>query len=323
MPPKPTQAMEEAILSILERLAELHASLDQHIQLSNQRHESRGKKYFSYHQVPPPQRFAVILFYIQGETLSWFKWLYTNQQLSSWDAFLRALELRFGPSSFDNHQAALFKLRQRGYRRKARQFLLLTAEDPDPPDPPDPPLETPVEPPLLPLSPLGSAPDSFPIVCIFSRPLPLFRHQVARTLCLLRRIREHDVTILIDSGSSHNIVQPRVADYLGLPVSPVSSFPHSCGQWGHVALLGVCSNVPLQLQSHPFSVSLYVLRFLESILSWASSGWPHLDRSSLITPFRPCNFIIRDDSSASLVSILHPHSLHLLPNCVVWSPPTP
>ncbi|KAL0405186.1 UNVERIFIED_CONTAM: hypothetical protein Slati_3832500 [Sesamum latifolium] len=53
-------------------------------------------------------------FYMKGETLSWFKWLYTNQQLSSWDAFLRAFELRFGPSSFENHQAALFKLHQHG-----------------------------------------------------------------------------------------------------------------------------------------------------------------------------------------------------------------
>ncbi|KAL0447824.1 UNVERIFIED_CONTAM: hypothetical protein Slati_1910300 [Sesamum latifolium] len=71
-------------------------------------------QYFSYHQVPPPQRLAVISFYMQCEALSWFKWLYTNQQLSSWDAFLRALELCFGSSSFDNHQTALFKLRQCG-----------------------------------------------------------------------------------------------------------------------------------------------------------------------------------------------------------------
>ncbi|KAL0373933.1 UNVERIFIED_CONTAM: hypothetical protein Sradi_3309000 [Sesamum radiatum] len=49
-----------------------------------------------------------------GDALSWFKWMYNNRQLSSWDAFVRSLELRFGPSSYDNHEAALFKLRQRG-----------------------------------------------------------------------------------------------------------------------------------------------------------------------------------------------------------------
>ncbi|KAL0448867.1 UNVERIFIED_CONTAM: hypothetical protein Slati_1443100 [Sesamum latifolium] len=51
---------------------------------------------------------------MQGEAFSWFKWMHTNRQLSSWESFVRALELRFGPSTYDNHQAALFKLRQRG-----------------------------------------------------------------------------------------------------------------------------------------------------------------------------------------------------------------
>lgn len=54
----------------------------------------------------------MIPFYMQGDALGWFKWMHTNQQLSSWDAFTRALELRFGPSSFTNHEVALFKLKQ-------------------------------------------------------------------------------------------------------------------------------------------------------------------------------------------------------------------
>nr|KAJ0216182.1 hypothetical protein LSAT_V11C300118660 [Lactuca sativa] len=36
----------------------------------------------------------------------------TNNLFTSWPDFSRALELRFGPSSFENHQAALFKLQQ-------------------------------------------------------------------------------------------------------------------------------------------------------------------------------------------------------------------
>nr|GFC42188.1 hypothetical protein [Tanacetum cinerariifolium] len=42
----------------------------------------------------------------------WYKYLCNNHLLITWDAFTRALETRFGPSSYDNHQAALFKLRQ-------------------------------------------------------------------------------------------------------------------------------------------------------------------------------------------------------------------
>lgn len=32
--------------------------------------------------------------------------------LGNWNQFTRALELRFGPSSFENHQVTLFKLKQ-------------------------------------------------------------------------------------------------------------------------------------------------------------------------------------------------------------------
>ncbi|KAF1868302.1 hypothetical protein Lal_00000695 [Lupinus albus] len=37
-----------------------------------------------------------------------------NHQLSTWETFTRDLQLRFGPSSYANHQAELFKLKQLG-----------------------------------------------------------------------------------------------------------------------------------------------------------------------------------------------------------------
>ncbi|KAL0444360.1 UNVERIFIED_CONTAM: hypothetical protein Slati_2158700 [Sesamum latifolium] len=40
--------------------------------------------------------------------------MHSSWQLSLWEAFTRALELHFGPSTYDNHQATLFKLRRRG-----------------------------------------------------------------------------------------------------------------------------------------------------------------------------------------------------------------
>jgi len=48
------------------------------------------------------------------EALSWYKWMCQNNQLNDWDSFARAMELRFGPSTYENHQAQLFKLRQTG-----------------------------------------------------------------------------------------------------------------------------------------------------------------------------------------------------------------
>nr|GEX96188.1 transposon Ty3-G Gag-Pol polyprotein [Tanacetum cinerariifolium] len=54
----------------------------------------------------------MVAFYLSGDALSWHKYLYNNNLLTTWEAFTRALETRFGPSSYDNHQATLFKLKQ-------------------------------------------------------------------------------------------------------------------------------------------------------------------------------------------------------------------
>ncbi|KAG8364687.1 hypothetical protein BUALT_Bualt18G0024400 [Buddleja alternifolia] len=68
----------------------------------------QADQYFTYYHIPPDQHMDIIPFYMKGAALSWYKWMYHNRKLSSWEA----LELRFGPSTFDNHQVSLFKLRQ-------------------------------------------------------------------------------------------------------------------------------------------------------------------------------------------------------------------
>ncbi|KAL4570619.1 hypothetical protein LXL04_026277 [Taraxacum kok-saghyz] len=52
------------------------------------------------------------VFYFTGDALSWYKHLSTNHLLGTWAEFTRALEIRFGPSTYENHRASLFKLRQ-------------------------------------------------------------------------------------------------------------------------------------------------------------------------------------------------------------------
>ncbi|KAH7661405.1 Acid proteases protein [Dioscorea alata] len=68
--------------------------------------------FFHFHQTPKDQRISIVAFYLTGQALQWFHWLHSTSQLSHWDDFVRKLELRFGPSSLINHDAALFKLRQ-------------------------------------------------------------------------------------------------------------------------------------------------------------------------------------------------------------------
>ena len=68
--------------------------------------------YFRFHQIPDDQRVTIAAFYMTGFARQWFHWLHLTEQLSQWDDFIRKLELRFGLSSFVNHEASLFKLKQ-------------------------------------------------------------------------------------------------------------------------------------------------------------------------------------------------------------------
>ncbi|XP_058782994.1 uncharacterized protein LOC131657638 [Vicia villosa] len=69
-------------------------------------------QFFDFHQTAEDQRLRTASFYMEGEALTWFQWMFSNGQLRSWQAFLQALELRFAPSLYDDPKGALFKLCQ-------------------------------------------------------------------------------------------------------------------------------------------------------------------------------------------------------------------
>nr|GEV66285.1 hypothetical protein [Tanacetum cinerariifolium] len=72
----------------------------------------QANQYFSFYNITPPQRLSMIAFHLTGDALSWYKYLFNNCLLSTWEAFTRAFETRIGPSTYDNHQAAHFNLQQ-------------------------------------------------------------------------------------------------------------------------------------------------------------------------------------------------------------------
>lgn len=74
----------------------------------------QADQFFTFYQIPIESRLSMSSFYMKGDALSWFKWMYQNHQLFDWNSFTKALKLRFGPSTYANHQAELFKLRQTG-----------------------------------------------------------------------------------------------------------------------------------------------------------------------------------------------------------------
>lgn len=61
-------------------------------------------QFFSFYNLSPENRLSLISFYMKGDALSWFKWMHQNHFLTDWFSFVRALKLRFGPSTYDNNQ---------------------------------------------------------------------------------------------------------------------------------------------------------------------------------------------------------------------------
>jgi len=74
----------------------------------------QAEQFFVHYSIPHTQRLTHAASYMTGDALGWFQWMFQNNLLSNYDSFTSALEVRFGPSAFENHQQALFKLKQIG-----------------------------------------------------------------------------------------------------------------------------------------------------------------------------------------------------------------
>ncbi|MCI14874.1 hypothetical protein A2U01_0036007, partial [Trifolium medium] len=69
-------------------------------------------QFFEYHRTPEEERITIASFYLDGAALAWYQWMYQNGQIASWTQPLRALELRFAPTAYDDPKGKLFKLTQ-------------------------------------------------------------------------------------------------------------------------------------------------------------------------------------------------------------------
>lgn len=72
----------------------------------------RAEQFFIYHNTSPAQRLLIVSFHLKGPALHWYKLLETDQVITSWEAFSRALTLRFSPTEYDDPAIPLSKLRQ-------------------------------------------------------------------------------------------------------------------------------------------------------------------------------------------------------------------
>ena len=71
-------------------------------------------QFFEYHSTPETERLLIASFAMEGPTLAWFQWLSRNGQLSTWSAFLHAIEAQFAPSQYEGPIGLLCNLTQQG-----------------------------------------------------------------------------------------------------------------------------------------------------------------------------------------------------------------
>lgn len=80
-----------------------------------------------------------------------------------------------------------------------------------------------------------------------------------RTIRLAGSIDEQQLSILINSGSTHNFVQRSVACRLGIPVQTLPEFRVFIGSGDFLTCREVCSQVPVRIEETKVIQDLYVL----------------------------------------------------------------
>ncbi|XP_062114581.1 uncharacterized protein LOC133825687 [Humulus lupulus] len=71
-------------------------------------------KFFDLHRVELTMRLSIVAFHLDGVPSTWFQWMEKGGSFSDWEAFLRALQLCFGASIYDDPLGRISKLTQLG-----------------------------------------------------------------------------------------------------------------------------------------------------------------------------------------------------------------
>ena len=90
-------------------------------------------------------------------------------------------------------------------------------------------------------------------------PLALSGNPSPQTLKFTGMIHNLPVTVLVDSGNSHNILQPRIAHHLHLPIQPSPPLSVMVGNGAFIQCQGICPSVDISLQTSTFTIPFYLL----------------------------------------------------------------
>ncbi|KAL4582831.1 hypothetical protein LXL04_007392 [Taraxacum kok-saghyz] len=98
-------------------------------------------------------------------------------------------------------------------------------------------------------------------------------------------INNKPVKILVDSGSTHNIIQPRIVANLKLEHDAIPSFPVMVGSGDYLHCNGFCRDLEIHLKKTPFKLPFFILPVAGADvvlgLAWLSSLGPIKADSSI------------------------------------------
>ncbi|KAH0717613.1 hypothetical protein KY285_013644 [Solanum tuberosum] len=72
----------------------------------------QAERYFDFYGIVAAHRLTLASFYLDGEVLDWYRWLFRNKQLVGWDHFVEKVKIRFQPKGLESAEGRLAKLPQ-------------------------------------------------------------------------------------------------------------------------------------------------------------------------------------------------------------------
>jgi hypothetical protein len=100
-----------------------------------------------------------------------------------------------------------------------------------------------------------------------------------------------EVQVLVDGGSSDTYLQPRIAQFLKVPIEPTPKFQVLVGNGASLTVEGIVRQLHIQVQGHELTVPAYLLHvagadLILGSLSWLATFGPHIaDYANLTLKF--------------------------------------
>lgn len=75
----------------------------------------KANHFFEFHQIPNNQKLLMVSFHMEGKALLWYQNTLDSCQFFGWESFVKALQVRFRPSTYNDPIEALTRLKQTSY----------------------------------------------------------------------------------------------------------------------------------------------------------------------------------------------------------------